>query len=174
VVLSRGDLKQPVGTTVDRTSKGVKFSWQVTKADEYSHDQVMLLVYFPHDHSTISMGGSVRRLTGTETIPVDAQKIKQRMETYICFVSNNRQQFSDSLYVGGLEAILEEEAILEKSIDTTPEVAPGKTDLSAESITYAKILDVARNLRNMGLADPDIATVTGLNLEEIKGLDGRK
>ena len=173
VVLSRGDLRQPVNPKVERTTEGVKFSWDVTNLDSGSHDQAMLLICFPDDHSASSSGGNVRRGIGMEIIPMDAKSLKMRMETYICFVSNDRQRFSNSLYLGALEAIPEEETTTKKTVKkvvkTVAKVVSAPAELSPEKITDHKILAVARNLKALGtLSDRDIANATGLTMEEVE------
>ena len=168
MVLSRGDLKQPINARVERADGGIKFSWDVNKEDKYNQDQAMLMVYFPNDHSAVSVGGNTRRDIGTELVPIDLQRLQKKMETFICFVSNDRKKFSNSLYVGSIEAQSLEEANLEMPIEKTVEVASARIESSEEGPAHQKILEVARNLSNMGLTDADIATATGLSLEEIR------
>ena len=168
VILSRGQLKQPVNARAERTKDGVKFSWDVMKGDEYSSDHVMVLLYFPHNHSAEGSMGNVRRHIGTETVPIAVEDLKQGFEAYICFVSYDRQEFSDSLHIASVDPLAEDEQIAGQHID----VAPVKAALSPEEISRYKALQVARNLKKLGLlSDTDIANATGLMFEEVINMD---
>jgi len=173
VVLSKGTLEQPVNPKAERTADGVKFSWDVSKLDQNSKDQVMLMIYFPHNHYSLSETGGARRSEGSDTVEVHQEILNNKMELYISFVSNDREEFSNSLYIGSIEALPEEatpeKKIVEKAIEKADKKGLSKTQLSPETIAHRKALDIAKNFKALGtLSDIDIANATGLTVEEVE------
>ncbi len=173
VVLSRGNLKQPVNTRVERTEGGLKFSWDVNEEDKWSKDQVMIMAYFPGDHSTEYETGGAKRSDGEDTLVIPKCMMKLAMEIFISFVSNDRQEFSNSLYVGRIEAIEADP----KSLKAEPAKAIKAKPSKKQTIEYEgknearqQLMEVARNLKTIGVSVADIAQATKLSVEEIETL----
>ena len=88
VIVSKGKLPAPVDAQAQLEGDQLSFSWAVNPnwALRYKTDQVMMLAYFPDS------------LTHTGR---DGTKIKDTVvETYLAFISNDRQEASDSIYCG--------------------------------------------------------------------------
>lgn len=164
VVLSRGDLKQPVNVTLERTDKGVRFAWDLTDKDKVNHDQTMLVAYFPKINDVKYLIGGKKRRDGSDTLEISENLINLEMILYISFVTNNRQEFSNSLYAGKLEKIgAKKEKVVAKVQVETPVI-----ELVTVEGPDQKILDIARNFKAMGIPILNIAVGTGLTVEEVE------
>ncbi len=158
VILSRGSLRQPVNVQVERVENQVRFSWDVTDGDKWNSEQVMMMVYFPEDGATKFVTSGAKRIKGEDFVPVDQNQTDSPMETFITFVSDDRQDFSDSLYTGNLNAVATVYSEQQSKVMVT------------EKDEQHKILDMVRNFKNMGIAVADIVKATGLTIEEIERL----
>ncbi|MCD0490523.1 DUF6266 family protein [Pedobacter sp. MC2016-14] len=162
VVLSRGKLKQPVNVTLERTDKGVKFAWDLTDKDKVNHDHTVLVAYFPKINDVKYLIGGKKRRDGSDTLEISENLRGLEMILYIAFVSNDRQEFSNSLYAGKLEKIGTEKKVTARKV-----VAPVAQVEKVESPDQ-KILDIARNFKAMGIPLMNIAVGTGLTVKEIE------
>jgi hypothetical protein len=112
VIVSKGDLPLPLRPSVELSDRTLTFKWENDPETCYKRndDQVLLMAYFPDiKHANFVVGGA-RRTAGMDIlqiyptlngIPGDGEATA--IETYIAFISNDRQQVSDSIYLGRLE-----------------------------------------------------------------------
>src|SRR5690606_3951713 len=87
----------------------LKFTWDVDPNWGYklNRDQVMLLAYKPANDEADYLVSGARRNEGIEELKVtlrtktDSNSVKDEfVETYIAFISDDRNSISDSVYVG--------------------------------------------------------------------------
>ncbi len=109
VLVCRGKLPGPVNATVELDGDLLKFKWDVDPAwsKKLKRDQVMMLAYVPAtDHASYWLSGARRAAGADELEAPRAFKARgvvvenQFIETYIAFISDDRQSISDSVYVG--------------------------------------------------------------------------
>lgn len=111
VLLSKGDLPGANQPVVEYVYPNLKFQWSVASDLEakYERDQVMLLAYHPKWERSFSVLSGNRRNVGEEElylIPM-AEYLNKNIspeddfvETYISFISDDRNEISDSVYLG--------------------------------------------------------------------------
>jgi hypothetical protein len=109
LILSVGKMELPANCAVELAGDHLRFSWQGdnTIGFPYSAEQVMMLAYFPETGRATYLAGGARRTAGEDFLPLYAELnlsgvAETYAETYIAFVSNDRQDVSDSLYLGPL------------------------------------------------------------------------
>lgn len=104
VILSKGDIPVPQKTQVSLTDNAIKFSWaadlEAEKADE--NDQVMCLAYFPGSSQVFTVLSGNKRGAEEQMIALPSFTSGMVIETYLCFVSEDRMRTSDSVYTGRL------------------------------------------------------------------------
>jgi hypothetical protein len=109
VIMSKGDLPAPVNASVVRDGKQLTFSWEVDPNWHYkiNFDQVMMVAYLPDTMQANFLVGGARRTAGTDVLdfypelrPEEWRKRDTVVETYLAFISNDRQRVSDSVYTG--------------------------------------------------------------------------
>jgi len=109
VIMSKGDLPKPKNAAVTREGNLLTFTWEVDPNLSYKRnsDQVMLMAYLPDTMEASFIAGGLSRTTGTAVLefspelrPEEWRKRDTIVETYIAFISNDRQQVSDSVYTG--------------------------------------------------------------------------
>ena len=109
VLVSKGTLPPPENPTVEFEGNILTFKWDVVPNSDYrlNRDQVMMLAYMPANNKANYVLSGARRTEGTDTMEVHVQKkdwgqfVKDNViETYIAFISDDRQRISDSVYVG--------------------------------------------------------------------------
>lgn len=101
IVISAGDLPQPVSPTMMLENGQIDFTWGTTDLKwPENTDRVMLLAYSPElkDHEFVYSGAM--RHEGKESLKIPAQMESTLMHVYISFVSDDRTKASDSLYMG--------------------------------------------------------------------------
>lgn len=112
VLVSRGKLSAPVNPTVKLEGDTLKFTWEVDPNCDYQlkRDQVMLLAYMPENRNADYLLSGARRNEGTEELKVKIRRKRhgdlpkdKYIETYIAFISDDRKQISDSVYVGRID-----------------------------------------------------------------------
>jgi hypothetical protein len=113
VMVSKGDLPVPLNASVELQGNKLTFKWEIDPLTNYErkHDQVMLMAYMPDSkHANFIVGGAKRtaKVDVLEIYPSGTSDqsgdIKDTIvETYIAFISNDRQRVSDSIYLGRLE-----------------------------------------------------------------------
>ncbi|TCC96644.1 DUF6266 family protein [Pedobacter hiemivivus] len=101
VVISAGNLPQPINPTVEFVAEGLKFSWNVEGISwPYSRDQVMLLAYAPESNTHEFKNTGARRIKGCDILQITPEMRNEPLEVYISFVSDDRKNAADSLYLG--------------------------------------------------------------------------
>jgi hypothetical protein len=171
-----GELQVPVSASaVLEDGNSIVFNWDrgdFSEAD--ADDQAMLLVYSPKtiedEESVVHKLTGAFRKEGMDTLPVQVERYDQEFHVYLGFVNAQRTQQSNSQYLGSIliPGMEQEELFKFRTASREPKAnikEPSK--LTIEDRT----LDIARNLRNMGLTDADIAVATGLSLEVISKIE---
>lgn len=101
IVISSGDLPQPVNPVVELVDEGLKFSWNTEGlAWPYLTDQVMLLAYAPGTKEKMFKNSGARRAEGTDILSITDTMRTGILEVYISFVSDDRKRVADSMYLG--------------------------------------------------------------------------
>ena len=107
VIMSKGNLPAPLNANVLREGDLLTFTWTVDPNWDYllNSDQVMMMAYLPDTLNAAFIVGGIQRTAGMATLQFDPElrtdawvKRDTRVETYIAFISNDRQQVSDSIY----------------------------------------------------------------------------
>lgn len=103
------NVESPINENAIYTNVSIKFQWDVDPELEYEMNraEVMLLAYLPDNKSTFFKVTGARRSAGEDTlhgciaIKNHGNIIKDRfIETYIAFISDDRESISDSIYTG--------------------------------------------------------------------------
>ncbi len=176
VRVTGGDLPMPQTASFVLEEAGiVRISWDKGDLDSMrSQDQAMLLVYSPDTQGKdkkdqmFKVAGAFRR-DGTDILAVIPKRYDQEFHIYLGFVNSDRTQQSHSMYLGSIVIPGMEQEELFKNYRSTTKIAIVKMK-EAEISARDKTLDIAKNLRNVGMSDPDIAAITGLSLEDLEKL----
>lgn len=100
ILVSKGELLLPLNPVVEKTLEGLRFSWEVDALDyQARYDSAMLLICFPEHHDAIYFLNAAHRLAGTVLIPLSAEELAREMRIYISFISEGKNQVSDSVYL---------------------------------------------------------------------------
>lgn len=111
VLLSKGDLPMANQPVVEYVYPNLKFQWTVAADPDAKHerDQVMLLAYHPVWERSFSILSGNRRNVGEEELYlISMAEYRNKsispeddfVETYISFISDDRNEVSDSYYLG--------------------------------------------------------------------------
>lgn len=109
VLLSKGNLPIPMEVVVVYVYPNLKYKWRVDVDQEfkYERDQVMMLAYHPKKARSFSCLSGNRRKFGEDELCVinlsDPRQVSADddfVETYIAFISDDRNAISDSVYTG--------------------------------------------------------------------------
>ncbi len=107
VRLSDGQLPLGENITVSMDSGILYYTWQNQPTIAYPRltDQAMLLAYFPETKRVAMMPGSARRANGQDSLNLYLEMGNREtyLEAYIAFISNDREEVSDSRYLGRIE-----------------------------------------------------------------------
>jgi hypothetical protein len=124
IIVSKGDLdsaqhpviskivEAPIDKKALDTNVSIKFQWDIdpTWDNDLKRDQVMLLAYLPDNKTAFYKLSGSRRSEGEDTlqgciaIKNHGNTIKDRfIETYIAFISDDRESISDSIYTGRID-----------------------------------------------------------------------
>ncbi|MES2456731.1 MAG: DUF6266 family protein [Bacteroidota bacterium] len=109
LVISEGKLALPPNCAVELEGETLRFSWQGGNlvGFPYSTEQVMMLAYFPESKRSMAIAGGARRTAEQDFLPLgrsDDREIPETcVDTYIAFVSNDRESVSNGLYLGRIE-----------------------------------------------------------------------
>lgn len=112
VVVSKGDLPVPVNASVTLSGNELTFKWELSPqiGSTRNEDQVMLLAYLPDTKNAAFIVGGPGRSVGEAVLKIFPQTGNTKangkdiaVETYIAFISNDREQVSDSIYLGNIE-----------------------------------------------------------------------
>jgi hypothetical protein len=104
VVLAKGSIPAPVGATVRMVENSIAFNWEPDLAIDGADksDQVMCLAYFPDiNRSIMELNGS-KRGVGEHILVLPSFSETMVIETFMCFVSADKEESSDSVYGGQL------------------------------------------------------------------------
>ncbi|WP_285008772.1 DUF6266 family protein [Pedobacter faecalis] len=104
LMLSQGPLKPAANASVKVEGDGLLFNWETDPMMLYaeSTEQAMLLAYFPEEEQQINTPFGALRQSGTAVLPLPENLREAYMEVYISFISADRSQVADSVYLGSL------------------------------------------------------------------------
>ena len=104
LILSKGDLAQAINPSVERMENGLKFTWECPPSLEFRFhtDQVMMLAYSPILDRSVCIDSGAKRTAMEDVLPLGPGMLKEQLEVYIGFVSDDRLQAADSSYLGSL------------------------------------------------------------------------
>ncbi len=109
VLLCKGKLAGPKNASAALEGEILKFKWEVSTnwGSRDRRNQVMVLAYYPVSKKANYWLSGARISEGVEQIQVRTQETPSRnklvdeyLEAYIAFISDDRQQVSDSVYLG--------------------------------------------------------------------------
>ncbi|WP_276091516.1 DUF6266 family protein [Pedobacter sp. JY14-1] len=102
VMMSKGRLSVPADTSVSLQGNVLTFNWKSDLGNrrQSKTDQVMMVAYFPDTLSAEFDVCGAMRYTGTDTLEIWPQDKDRVAETYLAFISYDRQEVSDSVYCG--------------------------------------------------------------------------
>lgn len=89
---------------VKLADKKLQFSWAPDLENEENDpsDQVMLIAYFPQTFLALTVKNGSPRTAGKHDIRLPSFKKAMVIETYMAFISEDRERVSDSIYLGQL------------------------------------------------------------------------
>lgn len=101
VKISEGDLPAAQQADVSMTTEGLLFSWFTDPANPQQSDldQVMLMAYFSESGEAIFLLAGATRSVGQAILPIPMEMQTSRVETYISFITQDRMQVANSVYV---------------------------------------------------------------------------
>lgn len=104
VTLSKGILKPAQNPTAEMEAEAIRFNWDTSPQMpwEESTDQVMMLACFPVQQKVFYTLFGKDRIAGSDSLAIPDDLLDQPVYTYISFVSANRRQLADSMFIGGL------------------------------------------------------------------------
>jgi|GEM_PF-498922 len=106
VVLSAGDLLEAQNPVAETVPEGLRFSWDLPEIHSQSaEDQVMILAYGTVSKEVHSILYGPKRIAGEAILELSPRMQKEPVETYISFVSPDRQEVANSIYVGRIEPV---------------------------------------------------------------------
>jgi hypothetical protein len=106
-LVSKGTLPPPVSPSINLFPNGVEFKWEMPDDMEYRYryNRAMLLLYFPQGvdasgqpYAVWELNGA-RRKDGFDFIGLDANEIGRPFEAYLSFISDDRLEVSDSVWM---------------------------------------------------------------------------
>jgi hypothetical protein len=106
VILSRGSALEAQNPSVEKTAIGLRFSWDYNPDEHwYSRtDQVMMMAYFPESNDAEFVTSGARRSAGQDFLNIHSAYANRLMEIYISFVTDDRTDVANSMYLGSLMA----------------------------------------------------------------------
>lgn len=107
ILLSKGELAQASNPAVERMENGLKFTWECPPSLEFRFhtDQVMMLAYSPILDRSVCIDSGAKRTAMEDVLPLGPGMLKEQLEVYISFVSDDRLQAADSSYLGSLSPV---------------------------------------------------------------------
>jgi len=102
--LSSGTALQPDQADAVLEENGLRFSWNTAQQMDWKTemDQSMMMAFFPEEGEAIFETSGARRKVGFDTLALPPFLMDKTMELYLSFVSDDRLQVSNSLYLGRL------------------------------------------------------------------------
>ncbi|MHA4896089.1 DUF6266 family protein [Pedobacter sp. PWIIR3] len=112
LVVSSGFLKPGEELSSSASAEGISFNWKTDPKMPWaeSTDQVMLLAYFPEQDKVVYKLFGNSRIVGNDSLALKPSLLGKYAETYVCFISADRKQISDSIYTGSVNQPVVEEA----------------------------------------------------------------
>jgi hypothetical protein len=104
VLLCRGNALPPKNPQVSVDHAGLRFSWDIESSLPWTinQDQAMMLAWFPEINETLFTTAGAARKAGTDLLPLTTSYQNLQIETYIAFVSEDRESVSNSIYLGSI------------------------------------------------------------------------
>lgn len=101
VIFSMGSLPLPVSAEVKLADNRLQFSWDPNLENEENDpsDQVMLVAYFPTTFQALTVQNGSPRTAAKHDILLPSFKKKMVIETYMAFISEDRERVSSSIYL---------------------------------------------------------------------------
>ena len=104
VKVSYGDLPLPPDLSVELHEGKLNFSWSANYIPGTSgKDQLMLLAYHPESRTALYDVHGAFRSTGSQSLDLYHDFNGKTIQVYAAFVSADRTQQSDSLYLGAID-----------------------------------------------------------------------
>lgn len=102
VLFSKGNMPETPQTKAEITEDGVQFTWNNNLIPGHfrSDDQAMLMVYFPELKTAEYVINGGARSIGIANLSLIKNDNPAVMETYISFISADRESVSNSIYTG--------------------------------------------------------------------------
>lgn len=102
VLVTEGRMVGALDPAVELTTAGLSFSWVCPADPEWPrlNDQVILLAYFPKLEIAEYLLYGPNRLNGAAQLVLPPDLLDAYMEVYISFISQDRKQIADSIYLG--------------------------------------------------------------------------
>lgn len=101
--VSKGNLLPAYNAVLNKEAAGLRFSWETTGMGyQDRYDAAMILVYFPEGPEALCMLNAGQRQEGTVFLALDELRLKKEAHCYLAFISENRSEVSDSLYLGAV------------------------------------------------------------------------
>ncbi|MCX2485501.1 DUF6266 family protein [Pedobacter sp. MR2016-24] len=104
LIVAQGTVAIPKNPMVKVLNNKLEYRWEADLQTEgaESSDQVMLLAYFPESQKAIVMASGSRRTMEKEILEIPGSNKDRKVETYMAFVSDDRKNASNSVYLGQL------------------------------------------------------------------------
>ncbi len=99
LLVAEGKLPAAENPFVEKTADGLKFTWDKVKTFPRNTDQAMLLAYFPDIDKAEYVTAGAKRSAGEDFLEIRPTRINERMVVYIAFISEDRENVSNSIYL---------------------------------------------------------------------------
>jgi hypothetical protein len=101
ILLSRGTALPANDPRVELAAEGLHFEWETDENIPWiaNQDQAMLMAYFPEINEAIFNLAGAKRIEGSDVLNLPSAFRDLRMETYLSFVSVDRESVSNSTYL---------------------------------------------------------------------------
>ena len=101
VLISKGNLMPPEEVTLELVTEGIKFNWH-TDGWKYNNgaDQAMMLAFDPENKNVSLVVYGAHRSQGFDVLPLPKKMKNKALETYLSFISADRQTVATSVYTG--------------------------------------------------------------------------
>jgi len=103
LLVAEGKLPMAENPVVEKTESGLKFNWDKVKTFPRNMDQTMLLAYFPDLDKAEYITAGAKRSAGEDFLEIRLSRINERMEVYMAFISEDRENVSNSVYLKQFE-----------------------------------------------------------------------
>lgn len=103
--LSEGKLALPLNPAVEVLETGFRFTWDYDPADVNGspHDRTMLMAWFPEKQLYFQIIDGAMRDKKEDFLPIRDVVKGMYAETYFSFITDDRSQISNSMYIGRIE-----------------------------------------------------------------------